>query len=385
MRRRWQAVAAGLAAGTALLALALGQPAASFGQQTPDDPLQDPLLRGAWLYEGNCARCHGAYQQERVARGLDEDEIVDALAGGSGGCSVDWSTQYGGPLRARDLKALALFLSTWEALGEAPELGPLPPQPTPTPLATPTVAAGGALSAAPAATPTPSLDPVVRIAIDGSDLALGAWLYTQHCHRCHLSYEEGRMGRDLAEETVERTIRQGKVGTSMPAFDRRQGGELRFREIQAVLAYIRAWEMLGEPPALPEALFVAPTPDPAERLTIKPPYVAPVTGNSQQGARLYVQHCATCHGFYGEGGIGSRLARTWPSVRPDLLLWSTIANGAPGSLMPPWEQKQGGPLAAQEINDLVALILQWQPAPSRTFQDVGPINNVDSGFDESPQ
>jgi mono/diheme cytochrome c family protein len=218
-------------------------------------------------------------------------------------------------------------------------------------------------TASPTATPTPSLDPAVRIAVEASDLALGAWLYTQNCYRCHLSYEEGRMGRGLADETVERNIRQGKVGTSMPAFDRRQGGELRIREIRAILAYIQAWEMLGEPPALPEVLFVAPTPDPSLLLTIKPLEVAPLEGDPQQGARLYAQHCSGCHGLSGEGGIGSRLAKAWPSVRPDLTIWSTIASGVPGSLMPPWEKQQGGLLAEQEINDLMVLILQWQPAP----------------------
>lgn len=360
--RRWQVVAGGLAAGAGLIILLLGQPTASFGQQAPDDPLQDPLLRGAWLYEGNCIRCHGPYQQERIGRGLDEDAIIDALEGGSGGCSVDWSTKYGGPLRSRDLKALALYMTTWEELGQAPELAELPPQPTPTPAATATPVVGD-VAAAPIATPTPSLDPAVRIAVEGSDLALGAWLYTQNCYRCHLSYEEGRMARGLAEETVERNIRQGKVGTSMPAFDRRQGGELRFREIQAILGYIQAWEMLGEPPALPEVLFVAPTPDPSQLLTIKPLEVAPLEGDPQRGARLYAQHCTACHGLYGEGGVGSRLAKAWPSVRPDLTIWSTIASGVPGSLMPPWEKQQGGPLAEQEINDMVALILQWQPTP----------------------
>lgn len=360
--RRWQAAAAGLAAGAGLIISLLGQPTASRGQQV-SDPLDDPLLRGAWLYEGNCIRCHGPYQQERIGRSLDEDDIVDALEGGSGGCSVDWSTQYGGPLRSRDLKALALYMTTWEELGQAPELSELPPQPTPTPQATATPAAGDVITASPTATPTPSLDPAVRIAIEGSDLALGAWLYTQNCYRCHLSYEEGRMARGLAEETVERSIRQGKVGTSMPAFDRRQGGELRVRELRAILGYVQAWEMLGEPPALPEVLFVAPTPDPSQLLTIKPLEVPPLGGDPQQGARLFAQHCTACHGLHGEGGIGSRLAKAWPSVRPDLTIWSTIASGVPGSLMPPWDKKQGGPLAGQEINDLVALILRWQPAP----------------------
>lgn len=362
--RRWQVAAGSLAVGTAMIALLLGQPTPSFGQQTSGDPLQDPLLRGAWLYEGNCIRCHGRYEQERIARGLDEDAIVQAVEGGAGGCSVDWGVKYGGPLRSRDLKALALYMTTWEDLGQAPQLPELPPQPTPTPIVTLTPAADGRTAAAsPTPTPTPSLEPAVRIAVEGSDLALGAWLYTQNCYRCHLSYGEGRMGRTLSADTIERTIRQGRVGSSMPAFDRRQGGDLRYREIQAIVRYVQAWEMLGEPPALPEVLFVAPTPDPAALLTIRPPEVPRLIGDPQQGGRLYAQHCTGCHGSYGQGGVGSRLAKAWPSVRPDLLVWSTIAGGVPGSLMPPWEKKHGGPLAEQEINDLVALILQWQPAP----------------------
>ena len=34
--------------------------------QTPD-PLDDPVAKGAWLYSGNCQRCHGDYAKARVA------------------------------------------------------------------------------------------------------------------------------------------------------------------------------------------------------------------------------------------------------------------------------------------------------------------------------
>ena len=363
MIRRWQAAAACLVVGAGVIVLLLGQPTASFGQQA-SDPLDDPLLRGAWLYEGNCMRCHGPYQQERIGNGLDAGAIVEALEGGSGGCSVDWGSKYGGPLRSRDLKALALYMTTWEELGQAPELPALPPQPTPTPDATATPVAGdmaAAQAASPTATPTPSLDPAVRIAIEGSDLALGAWLYTQNCHRCHLGYGDGRMGRSLDEKQIERTIREGKIGTSMPAFDRRLGGKFRVRELRAVVHYIVTWEALGEPPALPEALLTPPTPDPADLLTIRPLVVAPVTGDVDRGARLFIQHCAACHGLHGEGGIGSQLAKAWPSPRPDLTVQSVISNGVPGSPMPAWGQRQGGPLDDAEVADLVALIMAWQP------------------------
>lgn len=78
------------------------------------------------------------------------------------------------------------------------------------------------------------------------------------------------------------------------------------------------------------------------------------------GARLYAENCAVCHGPNGEGRVGATLAKNWPSIRPDLTVKTTIANGVPGAVMPAWSQKNGGPFSEEEIDALVAYILSWQ-------------------------
>ena len=93
-----------------------------------------------------------------------------------------------------------------------------------------------------------------------------------------------------------------------------------------------------------------------------------------EGAYLYAQNCAVCHGPNGEGRAGATLAKDWPSIRPDLTVKTIIENGVPGSLMPAWSQANGGPLSSEQIDSLVYYILSWQtggaelvtPAPTAT-------------------
>lgn len=90
----------------------------------------------------------------------------------------------------------------------------------------------------------------------------------------------------------------------------------------------------------------------------------------EEGARLYAENCAVCHGEQGQGRIGARLAKNWPSIRPDLTVKTVIINGVLGSPMPAWGQSKGGPLSDTEINALVAYILSWQtgtPVPLPTL------------------
>ena len=82
----------------------------SMAQTGGQEALDDPIALGAWLYQGNCVSCHGTYGRERVGKGLDEDELLEAIEGGSGGCSVDWSIRQGGSLRVVEIKALAAFI-----------------------------------------------------------------------------------------------------------------------------------------------------------------------------------------------------------------------------------------------------------------------------------
>jgi len=322
------------------------------------DPLDDPLVLGAWLYQGKCTSCHGSYEKSRLGDGYDEEELYDFIDGGSGGCQVSWGRQSGGPFGKREINAIILYFLTWEELGGEPDLPTLPPQPTPT--VEPTPVSKGA--AGPTETPTPTevvIAPEVERAIQGNPLAQGAWLYTQNCYRCHLSYEYGRQGTGLDKDRIKRTIENGKSGTSMMGFSRQQGGTLKMSEINAIVTYIMAFEQLDGPPALPDVLFVPPTPDPASLQPIPLPAIPWVEGDAGSGAGLFVIHCQECHGQDGAGELGPRLAKYWPSARPDLTIQATIRDGVPGTLMRAWAQAKGGPLSDQQIADLTTTILSW--------------------------
>ncbi len=100
------------------------------------------------------------------------------------------------------------------------------------------------------------------------------------------------------------------------------------------------------------------------------------------GARLYAENCAVCHGPRGEGRFGATLAKNWPSIRPELRIKETIEKGVPGSPMPAWSQKHGGPLTDEEIEALVLYILSWETgglpplSPTPTFTPRPPITPV---------
>ncbi|GAB4479119.1 MAG: hypothetical protein Kow0088_19670 [Anaerolineales bacterium] len=83
------------------------------------------------------------------------------------------------------------------------------------------------------------------------------------------------------------------------------------------------------------------------------------------GRALYGENCAVCHGLDGQGRVGAQLAKDWPSLRPDRVIASVIANGIPGSAMPAWSQANGGPLQDDQIEAIVAYILTWESGAPR--------------------
>lgn len=104
-----------------------------------------------------------------------------------------------------------------------------------------------------------------------------------------------------------------------------------------------------------------------------------------QGAQLFAENCAVCHGEDGQGRVGATINKDWPSIRPDLTVKNVIENGIPGSVMPAWSEEKGGPLSADQIDALVYYILSWQtggvpqitPWPTATpLPPVTPIPNV---------
>jgi mono/diheme cytochrome c family protein len=114
--------------------------------------------------------------------------------------------------------------------------------------------------------------------------------------------------------------------------------------------------------------------------------------NVQQGAMLFSQDCARCHGPTGTGAIGPDLHvysagqivdlngiatrnKVNPGSASDMsrlrdLVVATISQGRQGTLMPAWSQDAGGPLNASQISALADLILVngWDavvPAPAQ--------------------
>jgi mono/diheme cytochrome c family protein len=80
----------------------------------------------------------------------------------------------------------------------------------------------------------------------------------------------------------------------------------------------------------------------------------------EQGAQIYAENCAVCHGEDGQGRVGATLAKNWPSIRPDLRIRDVIERGIPGTFMQAWGLEFGGPLTEQEIDAVTFYILSWQ-------------------------
>jgi mono/diheme cytochrome c family protein len=195
-------------------------------------------------------------------------------------------------------------------------------------------------------------------------IELGERLYVENCAVCHGNDGQGRVGATLAKDwpsirpdlLVKSTIENGIPGSPMPAWSQLRGGPLSAEEIDAVVAYILTWGS-GGPASVPPA----PTALPRPVLTAVPN----VEGDPNNGALLYDQNCAVCHGPEGKGRVGANLSRDWSAIRPDLSIKNTISNGISGSVMPAWSQANGGPLSETEINDLVAFLLALSEASAQ--------------------
>lgn len=93
----------------------------------------------------------------------------------------------------------------------------------------------------------------------------------------------------------------------------------------------------------------------------------------QRGAALFGTYCMTCHGAQGQGWVGPRLnGSTILAGYTDDDITRIISGGVPlstdpsklnnqGLQMPSWSELYGGPLTADDISYLVALIRSTDP------------------------
>ncbi|MFZ9038457.1 MAG: c-type cytochrome [Gammaproteobacteria bacterium] len=87
-----------------------------------------------------------------------------------------------------------------------------------------------------------------------------------------------------------------------------------------------------------------------------------------RGLQVYGKYCGLCHGENGEGyaadnanALGNQDFLVSVS---DKFLWTSIANGRPGTAMAAHAKRFGGPLEDADIESLVALIRSWQKEES---------------------
>lgn len=81
----------------------------------------------------------------------------------------------------------------------------------------------------------------------------------------------------------------------------------------------------------------------------------------EEGEKLYLEQCASCHGPQGEGGVGPALAAPeFLDSVVDEQMFSLIRSGVPGTAMPAWAQSFGGPLTDQQIQNIVTFVRSWE-------------------------
>ena len=205
----------------------------------------------------------------------------------------------------------------------------------------------------------------------------GGRLFVENCAVCHGVDGQGRVGANLTDfpgisisAALFDTIRNGIPGTRMPAWGQENGGPLTENDIEDLAAYILVVFSGTEP--------LAPLP------TYQPEPVTPmpgIAGDPAAGSVVYQANCTVCHGDQGQGGIGGKLAKSWPGNEPLSYVHQVIGEGVQGSTMPGWLQAQGGPLSAAEVADVSAYVLTLNPAAgilSPTPVPEGPVSRAGS-------
>lgn len=202
----------------------------------------------------------------------------------------------------------------------------------------------------------------LHVEIAPSDSAAGRAVFAANCSGCHGAdgrgqSEGGRALRPIAfnlvdfqltPEAVWQAVQSGIPGSSMPAWN-----ELPGDEFQAVVAYV---------------LTLSRTPDLREETLFAPRPVLQAAGE-----RVFVAHCARCHGMLGDGN-GPEAANYLP--RPANFhqmqvsfrgAARVIRNGVPGSGMPAWPL-----LTPQEIQAVTTYMRSFYEGSAESGQPATP-------------
>jgi mono/diheme cytochrome c family protein len=101
-------------------------------------------------------------------------------------------------------------------------------------------------------------------------------------------------------------------------------------------------------------------------------------------ATLYGENCAGCHG--ADGKFGAAIAMNNPiylAIIDDASMRRVIANGSPGTAMPPFAQSAGGSLTDRQIDLLIAGVRKSWAGPPGAGSGAPPYSNSTPGDSNS--
>jgi mono/diheme cytochrome c family protein len=192
----------------------------------------------------------------------------------------------------------------------------------------------------------------------------GEQVFRQNCFACHGGGTYGRWDKIFKrfipairgpslQTTADRAyleanIAKGRPGTQMPAWELQAGG-LQPEEISALAAFL-----LAAAPGHADAALA--------RTNLASAHLA--RGDAQRGEKLFLRHCAGCHGVAGHGGVAPELDNpTFQQAASDDFIVATIRNGRRNTAMPSFQPGAGNSAAPAvrgltngELSDLLAFV-----------------------------
>jgi mono/diheme cytochrome c family protein len=322
---------------------------------------------GQRLFTLNCSPCHG----RGVSFSGTEDELRSLIA--QGGLHLEmppWRER----LSDEDLEILAQYVVDPSSTPQGEELfgrycsechGQRVPSAVGLAEARQTISSGGAHMTMPiwgAVLTTEQLNALVVYTLQaarGAPTELGQRLFAQNCASCHGDFGEGgpnptRAGDVIApissreylatrdDATLRAVISEGQPDFGMSPFAASNGGPLDDEEIDAIVAFLRAWEE-NPPVEVPPEVVTGPVP--------------------LHAPEIFRDICARCHGPAGEGGLGPTLRGSEFTARyNDQQLNDVINLGHEATPMIAW----GEILTAEQIRELVTYIRSLQAPISGT-------------------
>ncbi len=183
-------------------------------------------------------------------------------------------------------------------------------------------------------------------------------LYNESCSGCHGA--EGHFGGALPlnnpaylaivdDASMRDAIANGISGTSMPAFGINNGGMLTGEQITAIVSGIRSkWGAQVRP------------------IDGTPPYRSSRVGDAAQGAKVFVDYCASCHGGSGTGGTAGAIANpSFLALYNNQTLRTLIIAGRSDLGHPGWNDYANKPgLDSAQVSDIVG----WLAAQRGSLQ-----------------